>query len=31
MQIAQQWQKTWADAMGVWAKAGESNSWRAKL
>ena len=28
MQIAQQWQKAWVDAMAVWANAGKS--WRAQ-
>ena len=28
MQIAQQWQKTWSDAMGVWANANKPISWR---
>jgi hypothetical protein len=28
MQIAQQWQKTWADTMGVWANANKPISWR---
>ena len=28
MQIAQQWQKTWVDTMGVWANANKSISWR---
>ncbi len=28
MQIAQQWQKAWTDAMGFWANAGRS--WRAQ-
>jgi hypothetical protein len=31
MQIAQQWQKACADTMAFWTKAGEPNSWRAKL
>ena len=31
MQIAQQWQKTWADAMGFWTKPDRPNSWRARL
>lgn len=31
MQFAQQWQKACADTMAFWSKAGESNSWRAKL
>ena len=28
MQIAQQWQKTWSDAMGVWANGNKPISWR---
>ena len=28
MQIAQQWQKTWSDAMGVWANANKPINWR---
>src|SRR5262249_136631 len=28
MQIAQQWQKTWSDAMGVWANGNKLISWR---
>jgi hypothetical protein len=28
MQMAQQWQKTWADAMGVWANANKPINWR---
>ena len=28
MQIAQQWQKTWSDAMGVWANGNKPVSWR---
>jgi hypothetical protein len=28
MQIAQQWQKTWVDTIGVWANANKSISWR---
>src|SRR6516165_9492280 len=28
MQIAQQWQKTWSDAMGVWANANKPIRWR---
>ena len=31
IQIAQQWQKACADTMAFWTKAGESNSWRARL
>jgi hypothetical protein len=31
MQIAQQWQKAYADAMGFWTKAGRPNSWRTPL
>jgi hypothetical protein len=26
MQVAQQWQKAWADVMAFWAKAGEPYS-----
>jgi hypothetical protein len=29
MQIAEQWQKAWADAMTFWAKAGQANGRRA--
>ena len=28
MQIAQQWQKTWSDAMGVWANGNKPINWR---
>ena len=28
MQIAQQWQKTWSDAVGVWANGNKPISWR---
>jgi hypothetical protein len=28
MQIAQQWQKTWSDAMGVWTNGNKPISWR---
>jgi hypothetical protein len=28
MQIAQQWQKTWSDAVGVWANANKPINWR---
>ena len=28
MQMAQQWQKTWAEAMGVWANANKPINWR---
>jgi hypothetical protein len=28
MQIAQQWQKTYSDAMGVWANANKPINWR---
>ena len=28
MQMAQQWQKTWSDAMGVWANGNKPVSWR---
>jgi hypothetical protein len=28
MQIAQQWQKTWSDAMGVWANGNKPTNWR---
>ena len=28
VQIAQQWQKTWSDAMGVWANANKPINWR---
>jgi hypothetical protein len=31
MQIAEQWQKACADTMAFWTKAGELNSWRARL
>jgi len=31
MQIAQQWQKAYADAMGFWTRAGRPNSWRTPL
>ena len=31
MQIAQQWQKAYADAMGFWTKADRPNSWRTPL
>jgi hypothetical protein len=30
MQIAEQWQKAWTDAMTFWAKAGKPNGWRAQ-
>jgi hypothetical protein len=28
MQIAQQWQKTWSDAMGVWTNGNKPIGWR---
>ena len=28
MQFAQQWQKTWSDAMGVWTNANKPIGWR---
>jgi hypothetical protein len=28
MQMAQQWQKTWADTIGVWANANKQSNWR---
>jgi len=28
LQIAQQWQKTWSDAMGVWANGNKPVGWR---
>ena len=28
MQFAQQWQKTWSDAVGVWANANKPINWR---
>ena len=31
MQIAEQWQKAWTEAMAFWAKAGKANGWRAQL
>jgi len=31
MQIAQQWQKTCADAMGVWANVNKPSNWRTPL
>jgi len=31
MQVAEQWQKAWADAMAFWANTGEPNNWRARL
>jgi hypothetical protein len=31
MQIAEQWQKAWTDAMAFWVKAGKPNGWRAQL
>jgi hypothetical protein len=31
MQIAQQWQKAYADAMGFWTKADRPNRWRTPL
>ena len=30
MQVAQQWQKTWADAMASWAKANTSSRARSR-
>jgi hypothetical protein len=30
MQIAQQWQKAWTDAMTFWTKPGMSNGWRTQ-
>jgi phage-related minor tail protein len=30
MQIAEQWQKAWADAMTFWTKAVKPNGWRAQ-
>jgi hypothetical protein len=31
MQIAEQWQKAWTDAMTFWTKAAKPNGWRAQL
>ncbi|HXX52807.1 MAG TPA: hypothetical protein VEI98_16225 [Xanthobacteraceae bacterium] len=31
MQIFEQWQKAWTEAMAFWAKAGKPNGWRAQL
>jgi len=31
MQVAEQWQKAWTDAMVFWAKTGKPNDWRARL
>jgi hypothetical protein len=31
MQIAEQWQKAWTEAMAFWAKAGKANGRRAQL
>ena len=30
MQIAEQWQKAWTEAIAFWAKAGRPNGWRAQ-
>ncbi|MFY9837769.1 MAG: hypothetical protein WAK55_15140 [Xanthobacteraceae bacterium] len=30
MQVAEQWQKTWSDAMTFWTKPGKPNGWRAQ-
>lgn len=30
MQIAEQWQKAWTDAVTFWTKPGKSNGWRAQ-
>ena len=30
MQIGQQWQKAWTDAMTFWTKPGMSNGWRTQ-
>jgi hypothetical protein len=31
MQIAEQWQKAWTDAMVFWANAGKPNAWPTQL
>jgi hypothetical protein len=31
MQIAEQWQKAWTDAMTFWTKPGKHNGWRAQM
>ncbi|HEX8829120.1 MAG TPA: hypothetical protein VF778_13520 [Xanthobacteraceae bacterium] len=30
MQVAEQWQKAWTDAMTFWTKPGKPNGWRAQ-
>ena len=30
MQVAEQWQKAWTDAMTFWTKAAKPNGWRAR-